>query len=90
MAYERQYYQAQIKITKMNGSGDFQLENADEQLSELQTFEIIVETLSSEVTVQFWVLVLFGVVIFVVLLGEFKSSDIFILLYSPLQILLQQ
>ncbi len=89
MAYERQYYQAQIKITKMNGSGDFQLENADEQLSELQTFEIIVETLSSEVTVQFWVLVLFGVVIFVVLLGEFESSDIFILLYSPLQILLQ-
>ena len=52
----------------MNGSGDF-LENHDEEPVELETYEIIVETLTSEVTVQFWVLVLFGLVIGMFLLG---------------------
>ena len=59
----------------MNVSGDFQLDSKvetsddNETITELQTFEIIVGTLSSEVTVQFWVLILFAVVIFVVLLS---------------------
>ena len=63
------------KTNEMNVSGDFQLDSKvetsddNETTTELQTFEIIVGTLSSEVTVQFWVLVLFAVVIFVVLLS---------------------
>ena len=67
----------------MNASGDFkfdvklEIHNDTENATELQTFEIIVETLLSEVTVQFWVLVLFGVVIFVVLLGKFETATLF-------------
>ena len=63
MAYEKQYYKAQIDITEMNASGDYKFDlkldiyNDNENATELQTFEIIVETLLSEVTVQFWVLV---------------------------------
>lgn len=50
----------------MNGSGDF-LENPDEQQAE--TFARIVETLSTEVTVQLWVLLCLGLVIGMTLFG---------------------
>jgi hypothetical protein len=81
MAYEKQYYKAQIDLTEMNASFKFDLKSEiyddNENATELQTFEIIVETLLSEVTVQFWVLVLFGVIIFVVLLSKFDIAILF-------------
>ena len=46
------------------------------QIDEKRPFDGFVKTLSTEVKVQFWVLVLFGLVIFVVVLGEFDIFEI--------------
>ena len=66
----------------MDGSGDsLEIEenhhlNDTHQVDEKGPFDSFLKTLATEVTVQFWVLVLFGIVIFVVVLGEFDIYGI--------------